>query len=129
MGASTYRDLVVWQLARELKLAVYELTRAGTFGRDFSLRDQTNDAAASVCANIAEGFGRRSHREFSRFLEIACASMHELDNHLTDACDRGHLTDLDLTTARDLAVRTEHALKRLLAYLRRTPTPRRPHHL
>jgi four helix bundle protein len=66
--------LIVWQKAVNLfelvwRLAYVELTL------DFKLRSQSTDAAQSVSANIAEGYGRRSIKEYSQFLYIALGSL------------------------------------------------------
>ena len=65
--AHGFEDLKVWQLARELVLAAYQLTNSQVFGRDHALRDQIRRAAVSSMANIAEGFERGSNRDFVRF--------------------------------------------------------------
>jgi four helix bundle protein len=71
MGAKQYRDLVAWQLAVELKRAVFEAMARGPASRDLRFCDQIRAASRSVSANIAEGFCRYTHREFARFLRIA----------------------------------------------------------
>jgi hypothetical protein len=58
MGARTFKELHAWQLANELKVAIYRLVEASKAERDFGFRDQLRDAAASAPRNIAEGFGR-----------------------------------------------------------------------
>jgi four helix bundle protein len=65
-GAKHFTELVIWQLANELRAEVFGLTRRGSFARDLKLRSQMNDAADSVCRNIAEGFGCETRREFAR---------------------------------------------------------------
>ena len=91
--------------------------------RQFDLRDQLVSSAASICANIAEGFGRRSHPDFARFLTISSGSVKELQNHLTDVVDRQLLEESELAKAHELARRTGAALASFIGYLRRTPTP------
>jgi four helix bundle protein len=66
--------LIVWQKAVNLfelvwRLAYVELTL------DFKLRSQSTEAAPSVSANIAEGYGRRSIKEYTQFLYIALGSL------------------------------------------------------
>ena len=78
----SYRDLLVWQRAMDIAAATYELTR--TYPRDelFGLTSQSRRAAASIAANIAEGYGRASRRTYSHFLRIAQGSLKELETHL-----------------------------------------------
>ncbi len=65
-----FEDLEVWQLARELVKQVYCLTAGKTVARDFGLAGQMQRSAVSVMANIAEGFERRSNKEFIHFLYL-----------------------------------------------------------
>ena len=84
-GAKHFRELVCWQLAQELKLAIYKLIESPTIKRDLRFCDQIREAARSGPRNIAEGFGRRTHREFAMFLDVARGSLMECQNHLQDA--------------------------------------------
>ena len=55
MQIRRFEELGVWQKARDLSLAIYQITDQGAFRRDFGLRDQIRRAAVSVMSNIAEG--------------------------------------------------------------------------
>ena len=90
--AHGFEDLKVWQLARELVLAVYQLPSTQVFGKDHALRDQVRRAAVSSMANIAEGFERGSNRDFVRFLYIARGSAGEVRSHLYVARDLDYIT-------------------------------------
>ena len=81
-GARHFTELVVWQLADQIRTTVYRLTERPVFVRDTRLRVQTDDAIESVCRNIAEGFGCESHAEFHRYLVIARRSLNELFDSL-----------------------------------------------
>ncbi len=120
-GVRHFRDLVCWQLANELKLQIYRLAEQPPVQRDFRFRDQIRDAAASAPRNIAEGFGRRTHREFAQFLDVARGSLMECQNHLQDAVDRGYLAEPDFKSMNVLAQRTCGAVARLQRYLRGRP--------
>jgi four helix bundle protein len=89
-GARRFQELVAWQLAHELKCEIFTCTSTGPAARDFDYKDQIRRAGASAPANIAEGFGRFRPRDFARFLEFACASLVEIENHLIDGRDRGY---------------------------------------
>ncbi|RZJ38391.1 MAG: four helix bundle protein [Brevundimonas sp.] len=78
----SYRDLIVWQRAMDAAAATYELTRAYPRDELFGLTSQSRRAAASVAANIAEGYGRASRQAYINFLRIAQGSLKELETHL-----------------------------------------------
>jgi four helix bundle protein len=88
-----FEDLVVWQRAKELTLAVYTMTKGQQFSRDFGLRDQIQRSSTSVMSNIAEGFERESRAEFARFLMIAKGSCGEVRSQLHLAKDLGYASD------------------------------------
>ena len=66
-----FEDLECWQQARILVKVVYEATKGKEFRKDLRLSGQIQAAATSAMANIAEGFIRRSDKEFIQFLFIA----------------------------------------------------------
>ena len=82
-----FEDIEAWQKARALNKEIYRTTEASSFAKDFSLRDQIRRASVSIMANIAEGFGRRSKKEFSNFLNMAHGSAAEVQCHLYVALD------------------------------------------
>jgi four helix bundle protein len=89
--AARFEDLLVWQKARDLTRAIYELTSAPPFNRDFALRDQLRRAAVSVMSNIAEGYEREGDSEFGHFLSIAKGSCGEVRSQLYVARDQGYI--------------------------------------
>lgn len=78
----SHRDLIVWQKAMELTVFIYHLTKHFPKEETYGLISQIRRASSSIPANIAEGQGRRSNREFQQFLANARGSLLELDTHL-----------------------------------------------
>ena len=78
----TYRDLLVWQKAVDVAVAVLRFSSRLRTPPVYALADQLRRAALSVPANIAEGHGRRSRGDYIRFLSIANGSLRELETHL-----------------------------------------------
>ena len=66
-NAKSYRDLVVWKRAMELVSETYKLVKCLPKEETYVLSDQIRRAAISIPSNIAEGNGRASMREYSRF--------------------------------------------------------------
>jgi four helix bundle protein len=86
-----FEDILAWQKARETTKLIYRETLTGVFLRDFELRGQIRRASVSIMANIAEGFGRNSDKEFSNFLNIAHGSAYEVQSHLYIAFDLNYI--------------------------------------
>ena len=96
MAGTSHRDLRVWQVAMEIASDCYALAKRLPRDELFGITSQIRRAAASVPANIAEGYGRYSNRETARFLNIANGSLTELDTHLELALRAGYLTTSDV---------------------------------
>jgi len=88
--AERFEDLRIWQEARALVGEVYR-----SFARcsDLAFRDQIQRAALSVMNNIAEGFERRTRKDFAHFLDLAKGSSGEVRSMTYAAEDLGYLTD------------------------------------
>ena len=71
MKIKKFEDLESWKRARKLTNVIYAATTAGSFKRDFGLKDQIRRASVSVLSNIAEGFERGGDKEFLQFLAVA----------------------------------------------------------
>jgi len=69
-----YRELKVWQKARELVKMIYDVTSKFPKVETYGLTNQIRRATVSIASNIAEGSGHSSKNEFCRFLEIAYSS-------------------------------------------------------
>ena len=91
MGKAGFRELLVWQAAKELAVRVYKLSRNGDLARDFSLRDQIRKSAVSIASNLAEGDERGSNKDGVRFFFIAKGSLAELRTQLQIASEIGFL--------------------------------------
>ena len=91
MGAEGYRELRVWQRAKDLAVTIYNLSSSGPLSRDFGLRDQIRRAPVSIPSNIAEGDERDTNKDSVRFLYIAKGSLAELRTQLEIARDIGAL--------------------------------------
>ncbi|MFP5204096.1 MAG: four helix bundle protein [Acidobacteriota bacterium] len=82
LKAQSFRDLVVWQRAMQMTLAIYRLTRDFPREEQYGLTNQVRRSAVSIPSNIAEGQGRLSVGEFRQFLGIARGSNFEVQTQL-----------------------------------------------
>jgi len=117
-----FEDLECWNEARKLVNLVYAATRDGAFKKDLRLSGQIQAAATSSMANIAEGFIRRSDKEFIQFLFIAMSSAAEVQSHLYVALDQGYINDEQFRVIYDQANKTAMIISGLIKYLRTKST-------
>ena len=89
---STFEDLEVWQLARELRRGISELVKTFPSEEKYRLTDQMIRAARSVTANIAEGYGRYHYQENIQYCRQSRGSLFELIDHLTVASDDRYIS-------------------------------------
>jgi four helix bundle protein len=78
----SFRDLLVWQRAIQLSVAIYRLTQGFPREEVYGMTSQMRRSAVSVPSNIAEGHGRLSTGEYRQFLGIARGSNFELQTQL-----------------------------------------------
>lgn len=95
MKIEKFTDLTVWQKAHEVTLLVYRVTEAFPDRERFGIVAQIRRSAASVPANIAEGFGRRTTRELLRSLQIARGETEETRYFSILSRDLGYLKQDD----------------------------------
>lgn len=87
----SFQELEVWQKAHHLLLQTYRVTEGFPDKEKYGIISQVLRSAASVPANIAEGFGRRSTKELSQFLANANGSLEETRYFLILGRDLGYL--------------------------------------
>ena len=113
-----FEDIQAWQKARLLVKEVYSVSNSGGFAKDFALRDQIRRAAVSIMLNIAEGFARKTNREFIQFLVIAHGSTAEVQAALYIAHDQDYITDPEFETLYALANETSKMIMGFSYYLK-----------
>ncbi len=79
MKVEKFEDLEVWRMSMNLSVLIY---RALKDCKDFGLRDQIQRSSVSIPSNIAEGFGRKSNKQYMYFLRISQGSCAELRTQL-----------------------------------------------
>jgi len=109
----SYEDLIVWQRAMDLVDEAYRLARKFPRSELFALKSQLTRAAVSVPANIAEGQGRGTMRDFANFLANAKGSLYEVGTHLHVAVRQGYIAREDADRAFALGVEISKMLTSL----------------
>ena len=113
-----FEDIQAWQKARVLVKEVYSISNSGLFAKDFGLRDQIRRAAVSIMLNIAEGFARKTSREFIQFLVIAHGSAAEVQAALYVALDQEYISEPEFKALYRLADETSKMILGFIGYLR-----------
>ena len=116
-----FKRLQVWHKAHDCFVEVHRALRPELAREVSGLRAQALRAAASIPANIAEGCGKASTREFLRFLDIAIGSSRELENHLIVARDLEVINEPELTRLDDQLGEVRRMLSGLARSLRNQP--------
>jgi four helix bundle protein len=110
-----HRDLVVWQKAMDLVVAVYKLAKSFPKAELYGLASQMQRAAVSVPSNIAEGHGSKQTQAYARHLAIANGSLTELETQLEIARRLGYIT-----AGNESVIDQAGEVGRMLAGLRRS---------
>lgn len=74
---SSYRDLLVWQKSMDWTVKIYKITTSFPNEERYGLTSQLRKSSSAIPSNIAEGFGRKTTKDYLRFLNIALASSYE----------------------------------------------------
>ncbi|MCY7375078.1 MAG: four helix bundle protein [Pyrinomonadaceae bacterium] len=90
-----FEDIQAWQKARRLTKRIYKITKEGDFVKDFDLKSQIRRSGVSIMANIAEGQGRRTDKEFANFLNFSLGSTAETKSHIYVALDLNYIKQDD----------------------------------
>lgn len=89
----TFRDLLIWQKSMALVTKTYQYTKQFPREEVFGLTSQIRRCSVSIPSNIAEGYGRQSNKEFSRFLNIAISSLFEFQTQIEISKNVLYLTE------------------------------------
>jgi four helix bundle protein len=118
MPIRSHRDLLVWQKAMDVVEGVYHLSETLPRTETYRLVDQMCRAAVSIPANIAEGYGRGTSGDYSRFLAIARGSASETEIHLMLAIRLGYLTQQQAEGVMELLTEVSKMLTTLRSRIR-----------
>lgn len=88
-----FRDLKVWQRAKDLTVFIYKETGNGELARDFGLRDQLRRATVSIASNIAEGDELDTDKQSVRYFYMAKGSSAEVLTQMIIAHDVGYISE------------------------------------
>jgi four helix bundle protein len=121
-----FEDIRAWQEARVLTKQIYSLSKASAgLRRDRRLREQMQAASVSAMSNIAEGFSRRTDKEFTQFLFVAKGSTAEVQSLFYVALDQEYLTEKEFSGLYNKADEVAKIISGFITSLLRQPARNR----
>lgn len=114
----SFEELIIWQESRKFTNNIYKLTKNFPQEDLYGLTSQIRRAAVSVMSNIAEGFDRRTTKEFISFLVIARASASEVQNDLYISLDLNYINKEEFQAIYNHAQKIAKLINGLITYLK-----------
>ena len=106
----TFRDLLVWQRSMTFVTEIYKVSKSFPDDENFVLSSQIRKSAISVPSNISECYGRDGLKDYLRFLNIAIASLFELQTQLEIAYNLEYIKEEKFNSLYDLSREIERML-------------------
>ncbi len=116
LNVRPHKQLNVWKRSLEMVRLIYDITKRFPKEEEYGLKAQLRRAAVSVPSNIAEGLTRRTKNDKLHFLNIADASLSEIDTQLEIALMLGMLD----TASFELVEQSVITVEQLLGGLKRS---------
>lgn len=88
-----FRELRVWQRAKDLAVYIYKISNKGAFSKDYGLKDQIRRASVSIPSNIAEGDELGTDKQSINFFHTAKGSSAEVLTQAIIAFEIGYLLE------------------------------------
>ncbi len=111
---NSYKDLIVWQKAMDLAIAIYNILEKFPSSETYNLTSQMRRSAVSIPSNIAKGRRRCGKNEFRHFLFIAYSSGAELETQIEIVRRLQFSVDLDFKIVDDLLNEVMRLLNKII---------------
>ena len=113
-----FRGLNIWKQGMDIAKEVYSILPGLPDYEKFGMQTQLSSAAVSISSNIAEGFRRRSQKDFQRFIRNALGSTAEAESQIMIALDLGFLKPL---VSENLLAKTKTLTGMMISFSRKMP--------
>jgi four helix bundle protein len=113
-----FEDMSVWKESRAIVRQIYSISKYDKIIKDFGFKEQFQRAAVSIMSNIAEGFERKSNKEFSQFLFVAKGSAGEVRSLSYVAKDIGYIDEKTFLSLQERLIKLSKQLSAFIKYLR-----------
>ena len=120
----SYKDLKVWQKSYELCLDIYRIAAKFPKEERYGLTSQIRRSVVSIPSNIAEGYGRKTTKDYIRMLYISYGSVCKLETQILLAGDLDLIKKDELGTVKKDIEEIERMLKALIKSLENKPPVR-----
>ncbi|MBC8266901.1 MAG: four helix bundle protein [Flavobacteriales bacterium] len=117
-----YYDLDVWKESRKLTNQIYNLTKSFPEEEKFGLISQIRRCSVSIPSNIAEGCGRQTPKDTTRFLYIAKGSLYELETQVLLSFDQNYISDKDVSEVSKQIIVCKKLLNGFINYYKQLTT-------
>lgn len=118
MKIEKFEDITAWQEARILTKIIYDTAKMNKyFWSDYKFKEQITNASVSIMSNVAEGFSRRSNKEFIQFLFIAKGSCAEVQSDLYIALDQKYISEEKFKDIYGQADKVARLISNFITYL------------
>ena len=124
MKIERFEDIDAWQEARILTNMVFDITEEKNISKRYRFTSQIESASVSIMNNIAEGFSRRSNKEFVQFLFISKGSAAEVQSMFYAALDRKYIEKNHFDKVYEQADKTARLISNFIKYLRKHIQPK-----
>ena len=98
---------------------IYQVTASFPQSENYGLTSQIRRSAISIPSNIAEGYGRNSTGDYTRFLQIALGSLFELQTQIEIAFNLNYISEITFQTLFDQSREIERMLSSLINKLKK----------
>ena len=112
-----FEDIIAWQKSREIVNEIYDVFESASTKKDYALQNQLTRASISIMLNIAEGFGRKTNKEFKQYLVIAHGSVSEVQSGLYIVLDRKYIEQIQFDSLYKKCTEVSKMLMGLIKYL------------
>ena len=119
MKIQRFEDIDAWKEARILTNMVFDITEEKNISKRYRFTSQIESASVSIMNNIAEGFSRRSNKEFVQFLFISKGSAAEVQSMFYVALDRKYIEKNHFDKVYEQADKTARLISNFIKYLRK----------
>ena len=120
MKVANFEDLRIWQMASDLCVKIYRITRDGEFKYDNRFVQQMRSSSGSIMDNIAEGFERQGNKEFKNFLFIAKGSARETRSQIIRAHNVGFIDNETYSELYNDCIRLSSSINSFIQSLKNT---------